>query len=142
MVTGAAVVFLVAVGRARAELGLLMGLLITVAVTVAFVGLWVWVSASLPSGDVPWTAFVPGAVLLTVGFQLLNVATALFLADRLASSSELYGALGIAATALFYLYLLGRLVVWGAELNAVMWWYAHPTDPMAPGHHPADLPTP
>ena len=136
MVTGAAVVFLVAVGRARAEFGLLMGLLITVAITAAFVGLWVWVSASLPSGDVPWTAFVPGAVLLTVGFQLLNVATALFLADRLASSSELYGALGIAATALFYLYLLGRLVVWGAELNAVMWWYSHPDRPNGTGPPP------
>jgi uncharacterized BrkB/YihY/UPF0761 family membrane protein len=142
VVTGAAVVFLLAVGRVRAELGLLMGFLITVAITVAFVGLWVWVSASLPSGNVPWTAFVPGAVLLTVGFQLLNIATAIFLADRLASSSELYGALGVAATALFYLYLLGRLVVWAAELNAVVWWYSHPDDPMSPGHGPADPPAP
>jgi uncharacterized BrkB/YihY/UPF0761 family membrane protein len=141
-VTGAAVVFLVAVGRVRAEFGLLMGFLITVAITAAFVGLWVWVSASLPSGNVPLTAFIPGAVLLTVGFQLLNIATALFIADRLASSSALYGALGIAATALFYLYLLGRLVVWGAELNAVVWWYSHPDDPMAPGHRPADPPAP
>lgn len=141
-VAGAAVVFLLAVGRVRAEFGLLTGLLITLAITAAFVGLWVWVSASLPSADVPWTAFVPGAVLLTVGFQLLNIATALFLADRLASSSELYGALGIAATALFYLYLLGRLVVWAAELNAVAWRFSHPDDPMPTDHGGAELPAP
>ena len=31
------------------------------------------------------------------------------------------GALGLATTALFYLFLVGRGVVWSAELNAVVW---------------------
>lgn len=141
-VTAAAFAFLALIGRARAEFGLLTGFIATVAITAAFVGLWVWVSASLPSGDVPWTAFIPGAILLTIGFQLLNIGTALFLADRLASSSALYGALGVAATALFYLYLVGRLVVWAAELNAVTWWFSHPEDAFAPGTGPVDLPSP
>lgn len=141
-VTAAAFAFLALIGRARAEFGLLTGFIATVAITAAFVGLWVWVSASLPSGDVPWTAFIPGAILLTIGFQLLNIGTALFLADRLASSSALYGALGVAATALFYLYLVGRLVVWAAELNAVTWWFSHPEDALAPGTGPVDLPSP
>ena len=141
-VTAAAFAFLALIGRARAEFGLLTGFIATVAITAAFVGLWVWVSANLPSGDVPWTAFIPGAILLTIGFQLLNIGTALFLADRLASSSALYGALGVAATALFYLYLVGRLVVWAAELNAVTWWFSHPEDALAPGTGPVDLPSP
>jgi uncharacterized BrkB/YihY/UPF0761 family membrane protein len=139
-VTGAAFVFLAAIGRARAEFGILAGFVATALITAAFVALWIWVSASLPSQPVPWTAFVPGAVLLTVGFQLLNIGTALFLADRLASSSALYGALGVAATVLFYLYLVGRLVVWAAELNAVTWWYSHPAEADKLGDGPARLP--
>jgi hypothetical protein len=118
-VTAAAFAFLGLIGRARAEFGLLTGFIATVAITAAFVGLWVWVSASLPSGDVPWTAFIPGAILLTIGFQLLNIGTALF-----------------------YLYLVGRLVVWAAELNAVTWWFSHPEDARAPGTGPVDLPSP
>jgi hypothetical protein len=38
-----------------------------------------------------------------------------------ASQSELYGALGLAGSLLFYLFLVGRGVVWSAELNAVVW---------------------
>ena len=40
---------------------------------------------------------------------------------KLASPSALYGALGLAASLLFYLFLIGRGVVWAAELNAVVW---------------------
>jgi hypothetical protein len=40
---------------------------------------------------------------------------------KLANASELYGALGLATTALFYLFLIGRGVIWAAELNAVNW---------------------
>ena len=35
--------------------------------------------------------------------------------------SELYGALGAAASVLLWLYLIGRLVVGSAVLNATLW---------------------
>jgi uncharacterized BrkB/YihY/UPF0761 family membrane protein len=43
------------------------------------------------------------------------------LARRVASASELYGSLGVAAALLLWLYLLGRLVVAAAMLNATLW---------------------
>ena len=56
-----------------------------------------------------------------VGLEALHIFTVYFLASKLASASSLYGSLGLAGTALFYLYLIGRGLVWAAELNAVVW---------------------
>jgi uncharacterized BrkB/YihY/UPF0761 family membrane protein len=98
-----------------------VGLLATLAIGVGFGAIWVWVSRYLPSRDVPWTAFLPGAILLGLGLEALHVFTAYYLETKLANASELYGVLGLATTALFYLFLIGRGVVWAAELNAVVW---------------------
>jgi uncharacterized BrkB/YihY/UPF0761 family membrane protein len=75
---------------------------------------------------VPWTAFLPGAVLIGAGVEALHLFTVYFLEGKLADSSQLYGALGLAATVLFYLFLIGRGVVWAAELNAIVWEVWHP----------------
>jgi len=98
-----------------------VGLVATLAVAVAFGAVWLWVSMYLPSQDVPWTAFIPGAIVFGLGLEVLHVFTAYFLAAKLANASELYGVLGLATTALFYLFLIGRGVVWAAELNATVW---------------------
>jgi uncharacterized BrkB/YihY/UPF0761 family membrane protein len=83
---------------------------------------WLLASSSLPAArGVPWTAVVPGAVVLGVGLEALHVFTVYFLATKLASASALYGSLGLAGTMLFYLFLVGSGVVWAAELNAVVW---------------------
>lgn len=111
---------------ARASTGGITGLAVTLAVGLGFGALWLLVSMRLPSGDVPWTGFLPGAVLLSIGLQGLHVFTAYFLEEKLEHASELYGALGLAATMLFYLFLIGRGFVWAAELNAVVWELRHP----------------
>jgi uncharacterized BrkB/YihY/UPF0761 family membrane protein len=103
------------------------GLVVTILVSVAFGVGWWWVSWKLPSPDLPWTAYLPGAILMGAGFTALHVFSVYFLAEKLANSSELYGALGLAATMLFYLFLIGRGVIWAAELNAVIWEVRHPT---------------
>jgi uncharacterized BrkB/YihY/UPF0761 family membrane protein len=108
-------------GWVREHVGVMSGAFATVAVGVVFGLVWLRISMRLPAPDVPWTAFLPGAVLLGVGLEVLHVFTVYFLADKLASSSELYGGLGLAATLLFYLFLIGRGVIWAAELNAVVW---------------------
>jgi uncharacterized BrkB/YihY/UPF0761 family membrane protein len=97
------------------------GFLATLAVAAGFGALWLWISMRLPSPDLPWTAFLPGAVLFAVGVEGLHLFTTYFLQERLANASELYGVLGLATTALFFLFLVGRGVVWAAELNAVVW---------------------
>ena len=120
----APIVLLVATGAAgwvRAHAGNPAGLLATLAVGAAFGAVWLWVSMYLPSEDVPWTAFLPGAVILGLGLEALHLFTTYFLETKLANASDLYGVLGLATTALFYLFLVGRGVVWAAELSAVVW---------------------
>jgi uncharacterized BrkB/YihY/UPF0761 family membrane protein len=113
-------------GWARASVGGIAGLVVTLAVSLGFGALWLLVSMRLPSADVPWAAILPGAVLLGIGLQGMHILTAYFLEEKLANAAQLYGVLGLAATALFYLFLIGRGIVWAAELNAVVWESRHP----------------
>jgi uncharacterized BrkB/YihY/UPF0761 family membrane protein len=124
-----------AAGWVRANVGTLPGFFATLAAGAAFGAAWLRISMRLPSHDVRWTAFVPGAVFMGVGIEILHLFTVYFLADKLASAQSHYGALGLAATMLFYLWMIGRGVVWAAELNAVVWNVRHPrdTDPTEPG---------
>jgi uncharacterized BrkB/YihY/UPF0761 family membrane protein len=82
---------------------------------------WLLASMMLPHGNAPVVALVPGAVLFGVAIQAFHVATVVYLAPRLANSAETYGALGGAATLLLGLYLLARLVMASAALNAALW---------------------
>jgi uncharacterized BrkB/YihY/UPF0761 family membrane protein len=61
---------------------------------------------------------LPGAVLIAVGVQVFYLFTTLFLGPKLASATELYGLIGIVGTILFWLYIVGRLMIGGAILNA------------------------
>jgi uncharacterized BrkB/YihY/UPF0761 family membrane protein len=108
-------------GWVRAETSSIPGLAATLATCFVFGLFWLWASAHLPSPEVPLVAFVPGAILFALGVEALHILTVYYLAERLASQSALYGALGLAASLLFYLFLIGRGVVWSAELNAVIW---------------------
>ena len=106
---------------ARANADGPVGVLVTLVLGAVFGAVWLWASMRLPSEDVPWTAFLPGAIVVGLGLEALYVFTIYYLQIKLANASELYGALGLATTTLFYLFLIGRGVVWGAELNAVTW---------------------
>ena len=105
----------------RAHLGLLPGVLATVAVGLAFGAFWLWVQTKLPSKEVPLSAYLPGALAVTLGFEGIHIFSVYFLSDKLQSASSLYGVLGLASTLLFFLFMLGRIIVWSAELNAVAW---------------------
>jgi uncharacterized BrkB/YihY/UPF0761 family membrane protein len=108
-------------GWVRAHTAAAPGALATLTVGVLFAVVWLAASMRLPALAVPWTAFVPGAVFLGVGLEALHVFTVYFLANKLAGASTVYGALGLAATMLFFLFLVGRGVIWAAELNAIVW---------------------
>ena len=112
-------------GWVRVTVGFLPGLLATLAVGAVLIGFWTWAFWKLHFGGVPWTAHLPGAVLVGLGFEGIHVFTVYFLADKLASTSALYGVLGLSATMLFLLFMIGRVVVWAAELNAVWWEVRH-----------------
>ena len=61
---------------------------------------------------------LPGAALVAVGLEGLHLFTVYFLGPKLANATELYGVLGVVSTTLFWLYIVGRLVVGAATINA------------------------
>ena len=69
----------------------------------------------------PWTAFLPGAIVLAVGADLLRLVTQVYFAGRLGRVDDLYGALGIAAVFMAWLYFIARLIVASFAVSATRW---------------------
>jgi membrane protein len=83
--------------------------------------LWLWTARVLPNKQAPWRALVPGALLGAVGLELLKLAGAYWVPKMVASSSALYGSLGIVFAVLAWLAFFGRLVVYSAVMNVVVY---------------------
>ena len=120
---GAAVLF---VGGAAATTALrwLPGFLAPVGVLISFavsLGLWLWTSRVLPNTKLPWRRLLPGALLGAIGLEILKAVGAYYVPKAVASSSQLYGSLGIIFALLAWLLLFGRLVVYSAVLNVVLY---------------------
>jgi uncharacterized BrkB/YihY/UPF0761 family membrane protein len=107
-------------GSARSEWGF-AGTLVTLASVFGFFAIWLAVEWLLPHERAPWTALVPGAVLFAVGVQLVHLGTALFIVGKIERASDTYGSLGVAFTILFWLYIVSRVIVASAMLNASLW---------------------
>jgi uncharacterized BrkB/YihY/UPF0761 family membrane protein len=75
-------------------------------------------SEVLPHRDVPRRALVPGAVLVAVGVQGLHLFTAYYLAGSADRATSVYGAIGAALVILLWLFIMARLIIGGAVLNA------------------------
>lgn len=104
--------------REAVGLGALAGVLGTLALST---GLSLVIMRLLPNRAHRWQDLLPGALLLTVGTQLLQVAVVFYFAPKLERSSELYGVLGLSAVLLVWLYVLARLMTGAAFLNATVW---------------------
>lgn len=104
----------------REQLGT-TGLLLTFALVAFYLGSVLWIMDRLPHRSTSWRDLLPGAVLVALGTQMIHLAVVLYLAPKLGRSSELYGALGAATVILLWLYLLARLIVAAAFLNAALW---------------------
>lgn len=97
-----------------APLGILAGL-------ATGVGLWLWTAHTLPNRRVGWGPLVPGAILGAAGFEILKVGASFLVPRFVASSSDLYGPVGVVFAVLAWLLLFGRLVVYSAVLEVVLW---------------------
>src|SRR5918998_77013 len=109
-----------AAGGVRDRLGT-PGLLISLAATAAFFVLWLGLAWLLPHSDASPAALIPGAVLVAVGVQVVHLGTALFVAGKVERAAETYGSLGVAFTLLVWLYVVSRVIVASAMLNAALW---------------------
>ena len=118
--TGVLCAFMVAAGITwwlRDE-SALVGLLAAALATVPLAAFWLWASLRLPHRDASWRALLPGAILVAIGFQVLHVLIVEFLVPKLEKSTTLYGSLGAMTTLLFFMYLVGKLVVTAPILNS------------------------
>ena len=112
----------VAVSVVLDNVGLGAAIFIRVAVLATIIALWVVVSWLLPRApDTTWQALLPGAVLVAAGMVVLQFLTVYFFSRYIEDKTETYGAIGASLAILFWAYLLGRLVVTSAFLNAERW---------------------
>jgi membrane protein len=96
-----------------APLSLALGLAIDV-------GLWLWTFTVLTNCQVGWRTMLPGAIFGAVGLEVLKALGTIWLPRTVASSSALYGSIGVVFAVLAWLLLFGQLVVYAAVLNVVM----------------------
>jgi uncharacterized BrkB/YihY/UPF0761 family membrane protein len=97
------------------------GLLATLLSLGAYSGLWLLISLQLPHRGSDWTALIPGAVLFGVGIDVLNVVIAYVITPWALAKQGTYGALGVAAALLVALFMVSRLAVAAAVVNATLW---------------------
>jgi uncharacterized BrkB/YihY/UPF0761 family membrane protein len=87
---------------------------------VAVGGIWLVVGRELPHRSTGWRALVPGAVLYGVGLFGVQGFNVYLLGRVIADRSSTYGTLGTAAAILLSLFLLGRVMVASAVLDATL----------------------
>jgi membrane protein len=97
------------------------GLWLTVSLFVFYLAAVLWIMDKLPHRSTSWRDLLPGALLVALGTEVIHLVVVLYLVPKLGHSSELYGALGTATVILLWLYLLARLLVAAAFLNAALW---------------------
>ena len=106
--------------------------------------LWLWTMKALSNHDVGWKALVPGAVVGAIGFEVLKLVGSVYVPRLVASSSALYGSLGVVFALLAWLLFFGRLIVYSAVVNVVRWEEDHGTAtvdlavPRVPGEVPTE----
>jgi uncharacterized BrkB/YihY/UPF0761 family membrane protein len=99
--------------------GAFLAVLLTTA--LSFAGWW-WVSWKLPHAPVPARALIPGAALMAVGAVVLQLLTTYWIGNLVARKTSTYGAVGIALAVLLWVYVLGRIMVGSAGLNAALYY--------------------
>lgn len=91
-----------------------------VGVGISF-ALWLSAARVLPNRAVAWRAVVPGAIVGALGLEALKLAGAIYVPRALGSASSLYGSVGLVFALLAWLYFFGRLVVYSAVLDVVLY---------------------
>lgn len=117
-----AAVLLTAAGWATALWSVLPGALAPLVVIVTLGGntaLWLWTAWILPNRRTPLRRLLIPAVIGAVALEVLKVLGAYVVPHYVASSSELYGALGTVFALLLWLLVFGRVVVYVAVIEAM-----------------------
>lgn len=84
------------------------------------VGFFLFTFRTLTAKSLPLRVHLPGAIFGGIGFHLLTIAAALIVPRQAASSTALYGSIGVVFAILAWLLLFGRLLVYAVVLNVVL----------------------
>ena len=105
-------------------------------------GLFLWTFWLLGTVKVGVKAVLPGAIAAALGFEVLKIVGSVYVPKLVASSSALYGSLGIVFAILAWLLFFGRLLVYSSVFNVVLYERAAGTvslgieAPKVPGEKP------
>lgn len=86
---------------------------------------FLWTFFILGDRRAGWRSFIPGAVLGALGFEVLKLVGTVLVPRMVASSSSLYGPLGVVFAILAWLAFFSRLIVYASALNAVRYEQVH-----------------
>jgi membrane protein len=89
--------------------------------------LFLWMFWTLTNVHVPWRVHVVGALVGGVGLEALKLVGGVLVPRTVASSSALYGSLGVVFAILAWLLLSARLVIYAAATNVVRYESRHGT---------------
>ncbi|HEY3484675.1 MAG TPA: YhjD/YihY/BrkB family envelope integrity protein [Ilumatobacteraceae bacterium] len=113
-------VITVIVNRVRDSLGIGVATISIAAAFTLYTSAWFALTLALPRAARDVTALLPGAVLVGTVTTGMQVVSQLYLPDRLSRASQLYGAIGITIVTLGWFFIVGRALVGGMVLNAVI----------------------
>jgi uncharacterized BrkB/YihY/UPF0761 family membrane protein len=127
-VVGAVVGLIVGIGlvstivhRIRAELGLGAAGLSFLAAFAIYAVAWMAMSMLLPRSTKDPGAVLPGAVIVAATLAGMQAVSQLYLPNKLDRASQLYGAIGTTIVTLGWFFFLGRAMVLGMSLDAVIY---------------------
>lgn len=89
--------------------------------------LLVFMFRALTNANVSWRVHVPGALAGGVGIEVLKLVGGIYVPRAVASSSALYGSIGVVFAVLAWLALSARLLVYASAFNVVRYEGAHGT---------------
>jgi uncharacterized BrkB/YihY/UPF0761 family membrane protein len=116
----ALVVAIALVNNIRQDHGIAVAGISLAAVFVVQVVFWTVMSLVLPRTTSDPGAVLPGAVLVATTLTALQAVSTLFLPDRLARASQVYGAIGASLVTLGWLFIMSRVIVLSLAVNAVI----------------------
>ena len=74
----------------------------------------------LPATTLSWKEVLPGAIVAAIGFEILKIAGTAYLARGESARDETFGTFAAAAALLIASFIVARLVLLAAEVNAVL----------------------
>lgn len=108
------------VNRIRQQFGVPAASVSFLAVLGVYVVIWMVVFRLLPSSTPDPGSQIPGAALVALALTCLQMVSQLYLPGQFERSSELYGAIGVTVVTLGWFFFLGRAIVLGMAVNAVI----------------------